>query len=51
MVEEINEIKSKLVNQLEKMQMNQKQQMEKLTFCLLNSGDGGMEDLALNLFL
>ena len=51
MVEEINELKSKLVNQLEKMQMNQKQQMENLTFCLLNSGDGGMEDLALNLFL
>ena len=50
MGEEINELKSKLVNQLEKMQMNQKQQMEKLTFCLLNSGDGGMEDLALNLF-
>ena len=30
--------------------MNQKQQMEKITFCLLNSGDGNMEDLALHLF-
>ena len=38
MGEEINELKSKLVNQLEKMQMNQKHQMEKIAFCLLNSG-------------
>ena len=50
MGEQINELKSKLVNQLEKMQMNQKQQMEKITFCLLNSGDGNIEDLALHLF-
>ena len=50
MGEQINELKSQLVNQLEKMQMNQKQQMEKITFCLLNSGDGNIEDLALHLF-
>ena len=48
--EEINDIKSKLVNQLEKMQMTQKHQMEKLTFCLLNSGNGNMENLAFHLF-
>ena len=50
MGEQINELKSQLVNQLEKMQMNQRQQMEKITFCLLNSGDGNIEDLALHLF-
>ena len=50
MGEEINELKSKLVNQLEKMQMSQKHQMEKITFCLLNSGKGNMENLALHLF-
>ena len=50
MGEEINELKSKLINQLEKMQMSQKQHMEKITFCLLNSGNGEMEDLALHLF-
>ena len=50
MGEEINELKSRLVNQLEKMQMAQKQQMEKLTFCLLNSGNGNMENIAINLF-
>ena len=48
--EEINDIKSKLVNQLEKMQMTQKHQMEKITFCLLNSGNGNMENLAFHLF-
>ena len=50
MGEEINELKSKLVNQLEKMQMNQKHQMEKIAFCLLNSGNGKIEDLANHLF-
>jgi hypothetical protein len=50
MGEEINELKSKLVNQLEKMQMNQKHQMEKIAFCLLNSGNGKMEDLAIHMF-
>ena len=50
MGEEINELKSKLVNQLEKMQMSQKHQMEKITFCLLNSGNGNMENIALHLF-
>ena len=50
MGEEINELKSKLVNQLEKMQMNQKHQMEKIAFCLLNSGNGKIEDLALHVF-
>ena len=48
MGEEINELKSKLVNQLEKMQMNQKHQMEKIAFCLLNSGNGKIEDLAIH---
>ena len=50
MGEEINELKSKLVNQLEKMQMNQKHQMEKIAFCLLNSGNGKIEDLAIHVF-
>ena len=50
MGEEINELKSRLVNQLEKMQMSQKHQMEKIAFCLLNSGKGNMENLALHLF-
>jgi len=48
--EEINKLKSQLVYQLDKMQMSEKHQMEKITFCLLNSGNGNMEDLAFNLF-
>ena len=50
MGEAINELKSQLVNQLEKIQMAQKHQMEKIAFCLLNSGDDKIEDLALRLF-
>ena len=30
--------------------MTQKHQMEKITFCLLNSGNGNMENLAFHLF-
>jgi hypothetical protein len=50
MGEEINELRSKLINHMEKMQMQQKHNFEKVTFCLLNSADGEMEDLAFNLF-
>ena len=38
MGEHINELKSKLVSKLDKMEMMQQHQMEKVMFCLLNSG-------------
>ena len=49
--EEINELRSKLINHVEKMQMAEKHNLEKVTFCLLNSANGEMEDLAFHLFL
>ena len=48
--EEINNLKSQLVHQFDKMQMSSRHQMDKLTFCLLNSGTGNMEEVAYNLF-
>ena len=48
--EEINELRSKLINHVEKMQMAEKNNLEKVTFCLLNSANGEMEDLAFLLF-
>ena len=48
--EEINELRSKLVNHIEKMQMVEKHNFDKVTFCLLNSANGEMEDLAFHLF-
>ena len=38
MGEHINELKSKLISKLDKMEMMQQHQMEKVMFCLINSG-------------
>ena len=46
--ETINELKSKLINKLDKMQMVQNHQIEKVMFCLLNSDFA--EDLPTHLF-
>ena len=48
--EGINELKTDLNNKLDKIQQNQKQQMEKIYYCLLNSGDKKVESAALRLF-
>ena len=48
--EGINELKSDLTNKLERIQKNQKQQMQKIAYCLLNSGDDNIEGLAMRLF-
>ena len=40
MGEHINELKSKLISKLDRMQMNQQHQIEKIMFCLINSGEG-----------
>ena len=39
MGEHINELKSKLISKLDKMEMNQQHQIEKIMFCLINSGE------------
>ena len=38
MGENINELKSKLIAKLDRMEMTQQHQIEKVMFCLLNSG-------------
>ena len=48
--EGINELKSDLTNKLERIQKNQNQQMQKIAYCLLNSGDNKIEGLAMRLF-
>ena len=48
MGENINELKSKLISKLDKMEMIQKHQMEKIMFCLINSGN--CDDLPSHLF-
>ena len=48
--EGINDLKSDLTNKLDKMQKNQKMQMQKIAYCLLNSGDPKIESLATRLF-
>ena len=48
--EGISELKSDLTNKLERIQKRQKQQMQKIAYCLLNSGDDKIEGLALRLF-
>ena len=48
--EGISELKSDLTNKLERIQKNQKQQMQKIAYCLLNSGDEKIEGLAMRLF-
>ena len=39
MGEHINELKSKLISKLDRMEMNQQHQIEKIMFCLINSGE------------
>ena len=47
--EGINELKTDLNNKLEKIQKNQNQQMQKIYYCLLNSGDKNVESAAFRL--
>ena len=48
--ENINELKSDLINKLDKIQSNQKQQIQKIAYCLMLSGDDKVEELAERLF-
>ena len=48
--EGINELKSDLNTKLDKIQQNQNQQMQKIYYCLLNSGDKNVESAAFKLF-
>ena len=48
--EGINELKSDLNYKLERIQKNQKQQMKKIAYCLLYSGDDKIEGMAMRLF-
>ena len=47
--EGINELKTDLNQKLDKIQQNQKQQMQKIYYCLLNSGEKNIENVALRL--
>lgn len=46
MTEDIIEMKSTLLNKLDRIQLRQRQQMEKIAFCLQNSGNKKIENLA-----
>ena len=48
--EGINELKSDLNIKLDKIQKNQNQQMQRIYYCLLNSGDKNVESTAFSLF-
>ena len=48
--EGINELKSDLIHKLDKIQKKQNQQMQKIAYCLLHSGDDKVEGLAMSLF-
>ena len=48
--EDIIELKGDLLNQLERMQMIQNMEMKKIAYCLQNSGDDKIENLATRLF-
>ena len=48
--EGINDLKADLNSKLDKIQKNQNQQMQKIYFCLLNSGDKKIENAAFRLF-
>ena len=48
--EDINELKTDLNNKLDKIQKNQNHQMQKIYYCLLNSGDKNVESVAWRLF-
>ena len=50
LTEDIIGLKGDLLNQLEKMQMGQNLQMKKIVYCLQNSGDEGIENLANRIF-
>ena len=50
LAEGINELKSDLNHKLDKIQQNQNQQMQKIYYCLLNSGDKNVENTAFKLF-
>ena len=50
MTEDIIGLKGDLLNQLEKMQFDQNLQMKKIAYCLQNSGDKGIENLANRIF-
>ena len=50
LAEGINELKSDLNHKLDKIQQNQNQQMQKIYYCLLNSGDKNVENAAFKLF-
>ena len=48
--EEILDLKGDLMNQLERIQMKQASEMKKIAYCLQNSGDEKVENLANRLF-
>ena len=48
--EGINELKNDLTSKLDKIQKKQNQQMQKIAYCLLHSGDKKVEGLAMSLF-
>ena len=50
LAEDIIDLKGDLLNKLEKMDMNQNKQMQKIAFCLQNSGDEKIEYLANRVF-
>ena len=50
MTEDIIELKGDLLNKLENMQMLQNLEMKKIAYCLQNSGDDNIENLANRLF-
>ena len=50
MTEDIIGLKGDLLNELERMQMAQNLQMKKIAYCLQNSGDEGIENLATRIF-
>ena len=47
--EDINELKTDLNSKLDNIQKNQNQQLQKIYYCLLNSGDKNVENVALRL--
>ena len=48
--EDIIDLKTDLNNKLDKIQKNQNHQMQKIYYCLLNSGDKNVENVAFRLF-
>ena len=50
MVEDLIDLKGDLLNKLERMQMKQNLEMKKIAYCLQNSGDTNVENLANRIF-